>query len=47
MYHNVVIANGQIMTAADLLKQSPNPTEEIDDAMSQVVCRCGTYFYRI
>jgi isoquinoline 1-oxidoreductase alpha subunit len=35
------------MTAADLLKQSPNPTEEeIDDAMSQVVCRCGTY-YRI
>jgi isoquinoline 1-oxidoreductase alpha subunit len=38
---------GQIMTAVDLLKQSPNPTdEEIDDAMSQVVCRCGTY-YRI
>lgn len=38
---------GQIMTAVDLLKQIPNPTdEEIDDAMSQVVCRCGTY-YRI
>ena len=38
---------GQIMAAADLLKQSPNPTEEeIDDVMSQVVCRCGTY-YRI
>lgn len=38
---------GQIMTAVDLLKQTPNPTDaEIDDAMSQVVCRCGTY-YRI
>jgi isoquinoline 1-oxidoreductase subunit alpha len=38
---------GQIMTAVDLLKQTPKPTnQEIDDAMSQVVCRCGTY-YRI
>ncbi len=38
---------GQIMTAVDLLKQTPNPSdEEIDDVMSQVVCRCGTY-YRI
>jgi aerobic-type carbon monoxide dehydrogenase small subunit (CoxS/CutS family) len=39
--------SGQIMTAVDLLKNSPKPTdEEIDDAMGQIVCRCGTY-YRI
>ena len=34
----------QIMTAAALLQGTPNPTkEEIDDAMSRVLCRCGTY----
>jgi isoquinoline 1-oxidoreductase alpha subunit len=35
---------GQIMTAAALLAGKPNPTdEEIDAAMSGVLCRCGTY----
>lgn len=35
---------GQIMTAAALLAAKPNPTdEEIDSAMSAVLCRCGTY----
>jgi isoquinoline 1-oxidoreductase subunit alpha len=35
---------GQIMTAAALLAAKPNPTdEEIDEAMSKVLCRCGTY----
>jgi len=35
---------GQIMTAAALLKGSPNPTEEeIDGAMAGNLCRCGTY----
>ena len=35
---------GQIMTAAALLKRNPNPTdEEISQAMSGVLCRCGTY----
>ena len=35
---------GQIMTAAALLAQNPNPSdEEIDAAMSGVLCRCGTY----
>jgi len=36
--------SGQIMTAAALLARSPNPTDaEIDEAMSGVLCRCGTY----
>jgi isoquinoline 1-oxidoreductase alpha subunit len=36
--------SGQIMSAAALLKEKPNPSdEEIDLAMSQVLCRCGTY----
>lgn len=36
--------SGQIMSAAALLKRNPNPTdEEIDNAMSSVLCRCGTY----
>ena len=36
--------SGQMMTAAALLKKTPKPTEaEIDSAMSQVICRCGTY----
>jgi isoquinoline 1-oxidoreductase subunit alpha len=35
---------GQIMTAAALLKETPHPTDdEIDTAMSGVVCRCATY----
>ena len=35
---------GQIMTAADLLFRKPNPTDEdINEAMSGVLCRCGTY----
>jgi aerobic-type carbon monoxide dehydrogenase small subunit (CoxS/CutS family) len=35
---------GQIMTAAGLLIEKPNPTDaEIDTAMSGVLCRCGTY----
>jgi len=35
---------GQIMTAAALLAKKPNPTDaDIDQAMSGVLCRCGTY----
>lgn len=35
---------GQIMTAAALLKTTPNPTDaQIDAAMSGNICRCGTY----
>ena len=35
---------GQIMTAAALLKNNPNPTDEdIDAAMDGNICRCGTY----
>jgi isoquinoline 1-oxidoreductase subunit alpha len=35
---------GQIMQAAALLKQTPKPTDEqIVDAMSGNICRCGTY----
>ncbi len=36
--------SGQIMLAASLLSDSPSPTDdEIDDAMSANLCRCGTY----
>ncbi len=36
--------SGQIMSAAVLLKENPNPSDEdIDEAMSGNVCRCGTY----
>ncbi len=36
--------SGQIMQAASLLAETPDPTdEEIDDAMSGNLCRCGTY----
>lgn len=36
--------SGQIMTAAALLARTPAPTDEqIDEAMSPVLCRCGTY----
>jgi isoquinoline 1-oxidoreductase alpha subunit len=35
---------GQMMSAAALLKENPKPTdEEIDNAMSGNICRCGTY----
>jgi isoquinoline 1-oxidoreductase subunit alpha len=35
---------GQIMMAASLLAVKPNPTDQdIDDAMSTNLCRCGTY----
>lgn len=35
---------GQIMTAAALLKKSPNPSEEdVVEAMNGNICRCGTY----
>ncbi len=36
--------SGQIMQAASLLAETPNPSdEEIDMAMSGNICRCGTY----
>ena len=36
--------SGQIMRAADLLANNPNPTrEEIVAHMSTNICRCGTY----
>ena len=36
--------SGQIMQAAELLAQTPAPTdEEIDAAMAGNLCRCGTY----
>ena len=36
--------SGQIMQAAALLSETPNPTDaEIDSAMSGNLCRCGTY----
>lgn len=36
--------SGQIMSAAVLLREIPNPTdEEIDLAMAGNICRCGTY----
>jgi aerobic-type carbon monoxide dehydrogenase small subunit (CoxS/CutS family) len=35
---------GQIMKAAELLASNPQPSDsDIDAAMSQVLCRCGTY----
>jgi aerobic-type carbon monoxide dehydrogenase small subunit (CoxS/CutS family) len=35
---------GMILTACGLLRDHPNPTDaEIDAAMSDSVCRCGTY----
>lgn len=36
--------SGQIMSAAALLNENPNPTDaDIDDAMSGNICRCATY----
>ncbi len=35
---------GQIMNAAALLKQNPNPSDaDIENAMQGNICRCGTY----
>ncbi|MBN8575497.1 MAG: (2Fe-2S)-binding protein [Cyclobacteriaceae bacterium] len=35
---------GQIMNAAALLSETPNPTDEqIETAMNGNICRCGTY----
>ncbi|WP_300434375.1 2Fe-2S iron-sulfur cluster-binding protein [Christiangramia sp.] len=36
--------SGQIMSAAVLLRENPNPSDEdIDISMSGNICRCGTY----
>ena len=36
--------SGQILAAAALLAQNPDPSDEaIDEAMSDNLCRCGTY----
>ncbi|HTL10061.1 MAG TPA: (2Fe-2S)-binding protein [Chitinophagaceae bacterium] len=36
--------SGQLMAAAELLRENPQPTDkDIDDAMSGNICRCGTY----
>ena len=36
--------SGQIMEAVALLERNPRPSDaEIDDAMSGILCRCGTY----
>ncbi len=36
--------SGQIMSAVSLLRDTPNPSDEdIDEAMSGNLCRCGTY----
>ena len=35
---------GQIMTAAALLEETPDPSDkDIDEAMAGNLCRCGTY----
>ncbi|TRW25659.1 (2Fe-2S)-binding protein [Flavobacterium zepuense] len=36
--------SGQIMSAAVLLRENPNPSDQdIDNAMAGNICRCGTY----
>jgi isoquinoline 1-oxidoreductase alpha subunit len=36
--------SGQLMSAAVLLREKPQPTDaDIDDAMTGNICRCGTY----
>lgn len=36
--------SGQLMSAAVLLREKSNPTDQdIDDAMAGNICRCGTY----
>ena len=37
-------ANGMIMTAAELLKRIPRPTEvDVRDELARNLCRCGTH----
>jgi nicotinate dehydrogenase subunit A len=37
-------ANGMIMTAAELLKQKPRPSEQdVRNALANNLCRCGTH----
>ncbi|MAM85788.1 (2Fe-2S)-binding protein [Allohahella sp. A8] len=48
LVHNVpqcgYCQSGQLMSAAALLAQHPQPSDsQIDDAMSGNLCRCGTY----
>jgi isoquinoline 1-oxidoreductase alpha subunit len=36
--------SAQIMAAVALLRRKPRPSDrDIDDAMSDIICRCGTY----
>ena len=36
--------SGQLMSAAVLLREKPQPTDDdIDQAMTGNICRCGTY----
>jgi len=36
--------SGQLMSAAELLRENPNPSDQdIDNAMAGNICRCGTY----
>ena len=36
--------SGQILTAAALLERNPEPSQaDIEEAMGEVLCRCGTY----
>ena len=36
--------SGQVMAATALLREKKNPSDrDIDDAMTGIVCRCGTY----
>ena len=36
--------SGQVVSAAALLREIPNPTDEdIDNAMAGNICRCATY----
>jgi isoquinoline 1-oxidoreductase alpha subunit len=36
--------SGQLMSAAVLLRENPNPSDQdIDNAMAGNICRCGTY----
>ncbi|MBI5071167.1 MAG: (2Fe-2S)-binding protein [Deltaproteobacteria bacterium] len=36
--------SGQILAAAALLRKKPHPTDaDIDEAMTGILCRCGTY----
>lgn len=36
--------SGQILAASALLEKQPKPTDaDIDEAMGEILCRCGTY----